>query len=38
VIQLTLLTAVHVQLVPVTTENEPDMAVEGTDALVDPRL
>jgi hypothetical protein len=34
VIQLTELTAVHVQLVPLTTESELVLPVEGTDTLV----
>ena len=39
VIHATLLTAVHEQLVPVTTENAPAVVpVDGTEALVDPRL
>jgi hypothetical protein len=34
VIQLSLLTAVHVQLVPAMTDNEPVVAVCGTETLV----
>ena len=39
VIQAALLTAVHEQLVPVTTDNAPAvLPVEGTEALVAERL
>ena len=38
VIQLTLLVAVHAQLVPVLTERLPVFAVEGTATLVVDRL